>query len=189
MIYIFEGMDNCLKDTIIQSLRGSLSPETQVLKFSGPPSVDDKEAYQKRHFKDMFDILAASVATNSRNIILNRAHLGEYVYSPIYRKYEADWIFNLEKQFLELSSNHNSFTKLVLLYDSDNNQLRKREDGKSLSEMDDENLNSERNRFIKAFNKSHFVNKIQFDLSTYLIKDERDTSKEIDIEKIVKQIH
>lgn len=37
MIYIIEGMDNCLKDTFIQKLRGYLSPETQVLKYSSPP--------------------------------------------------------------------------------------------------------------------------------------------------------
>lgn len=188
MIYIFEGMDKCLKDTFIQKLRGSLAPETQVLKFSTPPDVHNKEAYQKKHFKDMFNILTTSVTTSSRNVILNRAHLGECVYAPIYRGYSADWIFDLEEEFLSVSSSHNSITKLILLYDSSNNQLRKREDGKSLSKMNDEKLNNERKLFIEAFHKSRFRNKIEFDLSLFVLSDEKDPSKEIDTKEILRRI-
>lgn len=188
MVYIFEGMDNCLKDTLILKLRGILSPETQVLKFSNPPKVSNKEEYQRKHFKDMFDMIALSISSSTRNIILNRAHLGEYVYAQVYRKYEAEWIFDLEEEFLAISPSHMSVVKLILLYDSNNNQLKKREDGKSLSEMNDDKLNDERKRFVEAFNKSRFHNKAEFDLSNYILKDEIDPAKEIEIEQIIQKI-
>ena len=102
MIFMFEGMDNCLKDTLIKLLRGHISPESQVLKYSSPPkNITGAEAYQKNHFADMFDLLALSLKRSKRNLILNRAHLGEFVYSPIYRGYEAHWIFDLEKEYLK----------------------------------------------------------------------------------------
>lgn len=95
MVYIFEGMDNCLKDTLIQLFRSNLSPQTQVLKYSSPPKgVLNPEQWQKAHFTDMFDLLKTNLEGGSRNLILNRAHLGEYVYSPIYRGYEAVTVFS-----------------------------------------------------------------------------------------------
>lgn len=161
-------MDNCLKDTHIQLLRGQISAETQVLKFSNPPSSNkDPQSYQKRHFADMFSLLSLSLNNSSRNLILNRAHLGEFVYSPIYRGYEAEWIFDLESEFLESINNKHSMIKLVLLYDSNNDQLLSREDGKSFSESDQNKLDDERKRFLEAFQRSHFKNKCKIDLSDY----------------------
>lgn len=101
MIYIFEGMDNCLKDTLIQLFRSTLPPQTQILKYNSPPrGISNVELWQKAHFEDMFELLKTSLNNSQRNLILNRAHLGEYVYSPIYWGYEGDWIFDLEKLFL-----------------------------------------------------------------------------------------
>lgn len=167
MIVVFEGMDNCLKDTLIQSLRGFLAPATQVLKFSGPPREQpNQREFQLLHFSDMFELLLLSLSNGQRNFILNRAHLGEYVYSPIYRHYEAEWIFNLEEKFL-IESEKISKTFLILLYDSDNDELRRREDGKSLSKKADKFYDLEREKFIEAYNKSRIGAKIKFDLSDY----------------------
>lgn len=189
MIYIFEGMDNCLKDTLIKKLRGLLAPNTQVLKFSNPPVIPDQEDYQRKHFRDMFEMLTTSIgASSSRNLILNRAHLGEYVYAPIYRNYEAEWIFDLEEEFLASSQSHISLTKLILSYDSENSQLKKREDGRSLSGINDKNLNNERERFIEAFNKSRFQLKVELNLSSYIIKEEKDPKKEIDLNALLEKI-
>lgn len=168
MVYIFEGMDNCLKDTLIQLLRAYLPPQTQVFKFSNPPSaINLAEEWQKAHFKDMFDLIDLSLANSTRNLILNRAHLGEFVYSPIYRGYEGDWIFDLEESFLKASCEHVNKVKLFVLYDSDNHQLSNREDGKSLSKKDNVKMNLERERFILAFEKSKISCKKIFDLSDY----------------------
>ena len=71
MVIIFEGMDNCLKDTSINLLRNHLSAETHVFKYSSPPNlVKEKESYQKRHFYDMFLLIEATLSKNSRNVIL-----------------------------------------------------------------------------------------------------------------------
>lgn len=120
----------------------------------------------------------------SRNLILNRAHLGEYVYSPIYRGYEGDWIFDLEKSFFDSSDFHQSNIKLFVFYDSDNSKLRMREDGNSFSDNDDENLNKERGRFLKAFQKSMISHKKLFDLSDYF----KNELNRVDVEIILRLI-
>ncbi|MGN6340501.1 MAG: hypothetical protein ACTHML_06040 [Ginsengibacter sp.] len=168
MVYIFEGMDNCLKDTLIQLFRATLSPQTQLLKYNSPPDgVSNVELWQKAHFEDMFDLIKTTLDNGSRNLILNRAHLGEYVYSPIYRGYEGNWIFDLEKSFLGNSDFYHSNIKLFVFYDSNNSNLHFREDGKSFSSHKDENLDKERDRFLKAFEKSMIPDKKLFDLSDY----------------------
>lgn len=175
MIYIFEGMDNCLKDTLIQLFRFTLPPQTQILKYNSPPhGISNVEMWQKAHFEDMFELIKTSLNNSSRNLILNRAHLGEYVYSPIYRGYEGDWIFDLEKSFLASSGIYQADIKLFVFYDSDNSKLCTREDGKSFNGSDFENMNKERGRFLKAFEKSLITHKKLFDLSDYLgnFKDE-----------------
>jgi hypothetical protein len=187
MIYIIEGMDNCLKDAIIYELRSILPPETQVLKFSNPPRGVNALEYQLKHFRDMFEMMAATIAEGKRHLILNRSHLGEFVYAPIYRKYEADWIFEMEQDFLQAQKNHSNQSLLLLFYDSNNEKLKIREDGKSFSELDDEKINDERARFLRAFDKSHFNLKLKFDLSQYTLPN-MDIKKEIDITKIINQI-
>lgn len=186
MIYAIEGMDNCLKDTIIYELRSILPPETQILKFSNPPKGVRAKEYQMKHFQDMFDLMESTVAANKRHLILNRSHLGEFVYAPIYRKYDADWIFEMEKNFLA-KKNHLKQCALLLFYDSSNEKLKLREDGKSLSELDGAKMDNERNRFLQAFDKSHFEYKMKFDLSNY-VRPNMDLRKEIDIAEIVRQI-
>lgn len=176
-----------MKDTLIQELRQILSPETQVLKFSNPPmNLHDPELYQRRHFKDMFNLLALSLANSDRNLILNRAHLGEYVYSPIYRGYKAEWIFDLEREYLS-NPYHSRSTVLILLYDSSNEQLNLREDGHSLSLSEGGKLTAEREKFIEAFSQSLFLRKIKFDLSKFYFQGD-DLKKRVDIKSILETI-
>lgn len=186
MVYIFEGMDNCLKDTLIQLFRATLSPQTQILKYNSPPKgVANVELWQKAHFEDMFDLIKANLDSGSRNLILNRAHLGEYVYSPIYRGYEGNWIFDLEKAFLRSSDFYYSNIKLFVFYDSNNSNLHFREDGNSLSNNNNENLDKERGRFLQAFEKSIIPNKRIFDLSDYP-GDSKDEKNQVDVKSILK---
>lgn len=188
MIYIFEGMDNCLKDTLIQLFRSTLPPQTQILKYNSPPArVSNVELWQKAHFEDMFDLLKINLNHSSRNLILNRAHLGEYVYSPIYRGYEGEWIFDLEKSFFDSSNFPQSNIKLFVFYDSDNSKLRMREDGNSFSDNDDGNINTERIRFLNAFQKSLISRKKLFDLSDY-ISDFKNDPNRIDVELILRSL-
>jgi thymidylate kinase len=115
---------------------------------------------------------------------LNRAHLGEYVYSPLYRGYEGDWIFELEKSFFGGSDIYQPRIKLFVFYDSENSRLRMREDGKSFSDNDFENMNKERDRFLKAFEESMILHKKLFNLSDYL-GDFKDEPSRINVEVIL----
>lgn len=186
MVYIFEGMDNCLKDTLIQLFRAILSPQTQILKYNSPPKgITNVELWQKAHFEDMFDLIKTNLENDTRNLILNRAHLGEYVYSPIYRGYEGDWIFDLEKSLLQCSDFCKSNIKLFVFYDSNNSNLHFREDGKSFSNNNNENLDKERLKFLQAFEKSMIPNKRIFDLSDYP-DDSKDEKNQVDVKSILK---
>jgi hypothetical protein len=186
-IFIFEGMDNCLKDTLIKDLRATLSSDTHVLKYSNPPNVPNAEKYQREHFADMFNLIASTLSSSSRNLILNRSHLGEYIYAPIYRHYRGDWIFDLEKKFVLSSQLHDDLCLLILLFDSNNENLKLREDGESLSNAEESKLNDERSKFLLAFEKSHFSNKIKFDLSQYVLTDR--PGGEIDIHSILLKLY
>lgn len=181
-------MDNCLKDTLIDLMRHYLSPKTQILKFSQPPSnTYEAENWQRTHFEDMFNLLKDNLNTGGRNLILNRAHLGEYVYSPIYRNYNADWVFQLEEAFLNDCQNYQEMIRLIVLYDSNNSQLIQREDGKSLSKAKQSKLNLERQNFLEAFRKSKIQDKFLFDLSDYVI-DPKDRVAKINLEVICDEI-
>ena len=98
----------------------------------------------------------------------------------------ADWIFELEKQFLQ-EPKHSLSTILILLYDSNNSQLRLREDGKSLSQGSGERIDSERRRFIEAFDKSLFPLKVKFDLTDYYI-DGHEVKVKVDTKSILDKI-
>lgn len=181
-------MDNCLKDTLIQRIRTHLSPKTQVLKFSNPPKlIKEPEEFQKIHFQDMFDLIELTLSHGSRNLILNRAHLGEYVYSPIYRGYDGSWIFDMEESFLNNTEKYGDKIRLFLLYDSDNEQLGYREDGKSFSKLNNKRLDFERKRFKLAFEECKIPKKFKFDLSNYTQKNHQ-LAGEIDVDSILNQM-
>jgi len=185
MVVIFEGMDNCLKDTSISILRNYFSAETHVIKYSSPPKdVVDKVSYQRRHFSDMFHMIESLESSGTRNLILNRSHLGEYVYSQIYRGYHANWVFELEEEFFYRQENPIKII-MVLLYDSNNERLRNRDDGKSLSHAEDIKLDKERSLFLEAFNKSNIRNKIKFDLSELPRVDENNIDTSVIINEIL----
>jgi hypothetical protein len=76
---------------------------------------------------------------------------------------------------------------LLLFYDSSNEKLKLREDGKSFSELDDAKMDDERERFLPAFDKSYFKHKMKFDFSHY-VRPSIDFKKEIDVAEIIDQI-
>jgi hypothetical protein len=84
--------------------------------------------------------------------ILNRFHLGEYVYSPMYRGYNGDYVFDLELEPRFDMAIQNSV--LILLVTDSFSFIE--DDGKSFNF---ENAKLEQDKFIEAFNKSNFVNK------------------------------
>lgn len=85
---------------------------------------------------------------NNYNFILDRSYLGEFIYSPLYRGYDADYVFDYEKELLPKIDN----IVLIMLTDDIENCL-KRDDGKSHS-INKEMKEKEAERFNIAFDRS-----------------------------------
>lgn len=160
MNLFIEGLDNTGKDTLIKYIvKNKLFLNTKnnvpfnILHCIG--TIHCKKKEMKTQFENMFKILFCG---NEKNIILNRSHLGEYVYGPIYRKYDSEYIFDLEKKYKEVLDT----SLLILLYSSDFSILDKREDGKSIAV---DNKEIELVKFKEAYNKSNINYKLLFDVS------------------------
>lgn len=161
MFIILCGLDRCGKSTISkmiqnrlysQSLRPVLCTHYSNIKSTKYSVREVSEA----HYHGGFELIKQSI--NDRHVIFDRFHLGEYVYSPLYRGYDGSYVFDLEKQYKDFLST----TYLITLTDSYEN-LIKRDDGLSHS-TNKADMDNERNRFIEAHNKSIIKNKLHVDL-------------------------
>ena len=104
--------------------------------------------YQLESFNQMMQILEGD-----GKFIFDRGHLGEYVYAPLYRGYEGDYVFALEDsacidQFDDV--------RLILLTEDFEHSRHFVSDGQSFS---DENRKKEQNLFKTAFERSMIADK------------------------------
>ena len=160
---IFEGLDRCGKDTQIALLRSYLQFDIiHTLKYSNIKLVNHENVanYSKLLYKDMFLLLKNAMRTN-HNFILNRSHIGEYVYSRIYRGYDGSYIFDYEKKYLRYVENN---IYLIVFIDDVQNLLN-RDDGLSLSNKNSDMISLERTMFIDAYNKTFIKNKILINIA------------------------
>ena len=160
--FILEGIDFLGKDTLAQNIQHKLGFH-QVIHYTKPlvlkayevPFLIDarrehasQEQYQRESFRTMFKLLNSDI-----RLILNRAHLGECVYAPLYRGYSGDYIFELEKR---ANMGYNEDVRLILLVETfGTNAIR--DDGLSLGPL--ENRIREQDMFIDAFVRSIIPNK------------------------------
>jgi hypothetical protein len=165
---VIEGCDRLGKDTLIKGIQNELG-YFQTLHYQKPEKLDyfngSLFSYQFASFNTMFHILSS----NAR-FILNRAHLGEAVYSKRYRDYDGNYVFSLEKDHRRFwdedthifphKDSYEKTTLLVLLYTSDFSFIK--DDGQS---FDFEKKEEEQADFLKAFDKSIIENKIMIDVS------------------------
>lgn len=131
MIFIFEGPDRVGKDTQIKLLKcqfpglffHELHYTADIVK-----NIKDSDIslqYSKKYYNKMFGLI-----TNSdENFILNRSHIGEFVYGPMYRNYNGEYVFEFEKKY-NLQNRKDIY--LIVLIDEPINLIN-REDGKSHS--------------------------------------------------------
>ena len=152
MIYIIEGIDRLGKDTLIKNIINSEGYH-EVIHKQKPEALDiylgDLELYQKNSFKHMFQLIATSTVP----LIFNRGHLGENVYSPLYRGYDGSYVFDLESQV------NTDNVKLILLQSSDTSFLTDDGDSFDVSKQD-----AEQALFRIAFEKSNIKNKVRIDV-------------------------
>jgi hypothetical protein len=117
--FIIEGVDRLGKGTLIKNIirrRGYHQvihyEKPMISEFYSRPGCDDKRAimdYQVDSFCRGFELM---LTAQRCPIIFDRFHLGETVYSPRYRGYDGDYVFELERNFHISDMNH---VKLILL--------------------------------------------------------------------------
>ena len=187
-VYCIEGLDRLGKSTLIQSIKQRLG-YYQVIHFSKPErlaaytnSYHYDENYQKINNADLFHYQKSSfinsmlMVKSGARIIFDRWHLGEAVYSPLYRGYNGDYVFELEKKF-ELDQQTN--LRLILLVEDFSKSKHFNDDGQSLGSV--ENRSKEQEMFINAFNKSIIADKS-------IVKVTSEDGKFRDREDILKEV-
>ena len=152
---IIEGTDNTGKDTqqnlIIEKINNLVF---QKLHYSSLPFKEDKEkhiSYSQKMYDDMFKLMMLS-KDQDINIIFNRSHLGETVYSPLYREYSGDYVFNIEKRYV----NKLRQELYLITLTNDPHTILKRDDGKSFYGNEEE-VKAE----VDGFNRAHRLSKIK----------------------------
>lgn len=168
MVIILEGPDNVGKSTQIDMLRKAFHDfeiSTQVIhcsNFKFRTNIDDKypietkakvlEEMSKRYYTKIMHIMNVYNTKDDNYesvLILDRSHLGETVYSPIYRNYSGDYVYELEN-IVE----HPKKVFVITLVDKAEN-LISREDGHSFSTNIDQK-NKEIEYFKEANSRTKF---------------------------------
>ena len=152
--FILEGLDRLGKSSLATNIQKRLGFH-QLIHFSKPIACEPYDGillqYQSESFKQMFKMLNEP----GYNLIFDRAHLGEYVYAPLYRKYSGEYVFRME-EFYDMGHRLRADTKLILLVEDFKTSKHFVSDGDS---FDDSKREQEQNLFIEAFNKSMIKNK------------------------------
>lgn len=156
MKYLIEGLDRLGKDTLIQGILNTRGYH-QVVHFSKPQVLaaydtcpDPLQEYQYRSFKNLFRCLESA---KFYHLICNRAHLGEVVYSPLYRGYSGEYVFQLERDHLA----HQWYdTRLILLTENFKVSRHFVDDGLS---FDVSKRQKEQELFLSAFESSAIKDK------------------------------
>lgn len=156
MVLFIEGPDNSGKGTQIDLIKKYVEYKyncpVHYLHYSNIKGKQNKEEIRElseQLYRQMFQLLKADSIFNNDLIICDRSHLGEAVYSPMYRKYSGDYVFDLEKEYLP------EFEDPVglLVFTETAENLIKRDDGLSFS-IDPVQKQAEIDTFRSAFNKS-----------------------------------
>ena len=113
MKLLIEGIDRLGKSTLVEKIQEKLgfhisyhcSKPKKLKRYTGSAIGCPLKTYQRATFIQMFKILEADV-----NVIFDRAHLGEVVYSPGLRGYDGGYVYELEKKY------NTDGVRLVLLY-------------------------------------------------------------------------
>lgn len=138
-LLIIEGPDRCGKNTLIKNLT-SQSENYVVRHFGSAKGKDDyeKRNYQFQFFKKEFELASLRGQFDMpdkerypRDIwIMNRAHLGEFVYGKMYREtHPEQWVMEMEKMF----GMHLDPSIYLLLLTAPAEFLCRRDDGLSFS--------------------------------------------------------
>lgn len=167
MNVIIEGVDALGKSTQIQCIKNEFEKRGKIVytihcsNFKFSDNKKEIELYSKKYYEDLLKLMAGPLSNSDHVLIFDRSHIGEYVYSLIYRSYNGSYVFDYEKRFL--SAPHPK-TQLILFSDDPQRIIErdiKRNDGKSFS-LDLRKKTEEVKRFEKAFEKSRLDKKLVY---------------------------
>ena len=155
-VIIIEGPDNTGKNTLINNILET----NNIVKYihcSTPKSTTDPFTEQKQNFIKLSNIAITEYRNcNCDVIVFNRFYQGEYVYGQIYRNTSRDKIKDFINQLEKIWQANVSSEDLyyVQLLSSSTKLLKGNDDGKSLSEADEEKIAKENKLFAQVFNLS-----------------------------------
>lgn len=160
--FLIDGIDRLGKSSLAQSILNELGyhlmvhyDKPKVLNYySTNEFMDAKQEYQRNCNLHMFQLLETKIP-----LIVDRTHLGEMVYAPLYRGYSGDYVYELEKQLISTKLfSHKQDIKLILLTTSNLDMLT--DDGQS---FDFNKKGDEQEKFKEAFGRSN-LNKVMIDV-------------------------
>ena len=134
MIIHITGQNGSGKTTLCNNLSKELNLEIKHF---------DKVKTMEEGKKQYFDFLNNY---NNKDIILDRFHDGEWIYAPIYRNYEANYLNEIENKI-------KTFDYILILITCDINEISKRLDIRGEDYLKPEHYQLEKDNFIKFINK------------------------------------
>jgi thymidylate kinase len=151
-LIIIEGTDNTGKDTLISKILEKYPTATII--HCGKPLT---KKYSSNEQDELFRVYANNIVNkkydNTHVIIMNRSHIGEYVYGVLYRNRNKDevgeMIFNINDI---LSYRKDLEIRYIQLLSKSESLLKHNEDGKSLSNGNAEKILKEAQQFEDIFN-------------------------------------
>ena len=163
MIIILEAPDNCGKSTQVQKLIHLFHDKSiHQLHYSSVKGFETKEetkTYSCKMYSDMFKLLFSNY--KDMHFTLDRSHIGEMVYGPMYRNYDGNYVLNIENYWRDFEDFWNEIY-LITFIDTPL-RLVSRDDGLSFS-IDLEKKTKEVKLFKDAHNKSLITHKLLIDI-------------------------
>ena len=158
-VFMISGPDRVGKDTQARNLKRHLEERGNLVHMLHYSAIkgDDIENRSKELYRQMFGMIRFS-EQNKFSLILNRAHEGETIYGKLYRGYDAEWVYDLEKEYQRYLTNMVLFT----FVDSAENLIA-REDGLSFT-TDIAKKTQEVELFTKFNERSHIPFKQLIDI-------------------------
>lgn len=183
---IIEGPDAVGKSTLISETKKYIETSyhqpvfiIHCENFKNITDLIEYKEFSKNFYKSCFELMNH---TDGKFLIFDRCHLGEYVYSPMYRHYDGSYIFELENKILYPK------TVVEFLIDADPEKIieidKLRNDGKSFT-LDIKKKNEEIKRFKKAFEQSSILNK---KIITNFVKEPKIVFNE-QMKELVEEVH
>jgi thymidylate kinase len=165
-ICLLEGIDAVGKDTQSDNIVNYLLKKST---WAGPLQAHYGKSRNEEHGKLTYQSFIKIIGENYKdtNIVFNRSHLGEAVYSPMYRGYDGQFIFDYELQLIEQHPDIRKYVYLFVFVDDVSAVIKrdtKRNDGKTFS-LDPEKKQQEIDLFKQAYENSNFTHKYLIDIS------------------------